>query len=158
MKSLLSAKLGIVAIFVVILAILASKAGSKYYQGRYFNCESDLVIHAKDARLEMSLAYYLQGDSGMALLKGTIIKGDKIASVSRKNYFKINRNNAGYLHLVTTQAISSPSDESLTTDLNLYLPNFYSMKDASMDYFIHKQGEAYVFSTGYMPSFYCVKS
>lgn len=158
MKSLLSAKMGIVAITVVILVIIGIRVGNKYYHKRYFNCEANLIVHAKDARLNMSLAFYLQGDSGMAILKGTMTKNNRITRISRKNYFKINRNSAGYLNLVTTQAISSPSDEALTTDINHYLPGFYSMKDASMDYFVHKQGDAFVFSTGYMPSFYCVKN
>ncbi|AKG69056.1 hypothetical protein [Serratia fonticola] len=158
MKSLLSAKMGIIAITVVILVIIGIRVGNKYYHERYFNCEANLIVHAKDARLDMSLAFYLQGDSGMAILKGTITKDNRVTSISRKNYFKINRNSAGYLNLVTTQAISSPSDEALTTDINHYLPDFYSMKDASMDYFVHKQGDAFVFSTGYLPSFYCVKN
>lgn len=158
MKSLLSAKMGIIAITVVILVIIGIRVGNKYYHERYFNCEANLIVHAKDARLDMSLAFYLQGDSGMAILKGTITKDNRVTSISRKNYFKINRNSAGYLNLVTTQAISSPSDEALTTDINHYPPDFYSMKDASMDYFVHKQGDAFVFSTGYLPSFYCVKN
>lgn len=142
----------LLALLIIILAI-----GYNSYHRDYYTCESDLIIHAQDARIEASVTYYFQGKKGVSLLKGAIIKGEKVTTISRKNHFRINKNDKGYLHLVTTQTLTAPSDEAAVQDLQRYLPDFYFTKNASRDFVIHKQGDGLVFSTGYMPAFYCVK-
>lgn len=106
----------------------------------------------------MMWSYTFQGDNDIAILKGTLKQGAKATHVSRKNDFTFMHEN-GFYHLKSTSAIISPADNSDTEEVARYLPRFYLHQGMIFDFEAYPIGrEGFVFSTGYVPSFFCARS
>lgn len=124
----------------------------------HFSCDAILQVHKEDVELSLALNYSFQGDNGIAVLKGTLKQGTKVTNVSRKNYFTFMYEN-GFYHLKSTSAIISPADNSDTEEVARYLPRFYLQQGMIFDFEAYPIGrEGFVFSTGYVPSFFCARS
>ncbi|CAM4237446.1 hypothetical protein [Serratia silvae] len=127
------------------------------YQQTHFSCEALLVIDKDDAELALAFNFILQGNDGIATLKGNLRQGDKTTGVSRKSYFTFNQKE-GLYHLQSTSTVTTPADNSKTEDIARYLPLFYLQPGLKFDFTVYPVSEAgYVFSTGQVPSFYCAR-
>ncbi|MFV8987796.1 hypothetical protein [Serratia fonticola] len=147
----------VLTLFSLLFLLLALGAYRLYsqYQQTHFNCEAMLLVHKDDVELALMVNFIFQGNHGIASLKGTLKQGDKTTSVSRKNYFDFNQMKQVY-HLKSISAVSTPADNSNTTDLARYLPLFYLEPGLKFDFTAYPASkEGYVFSTGQVPSFYC---
>ncbi|CAI1011029.1 hypothetical protein [Serratia fonticola] len=128
------------------------------HQHTHFNCDAILQVYKDDVVLSLAFNYQFQGDSGIAILKGTLKQGAKITNVSRKNHFTFDYEN-GFYHLKSTSVIVSPADNSDTEEVAHYLPRFYLQPGMIFDFSVYPIGsKGVVFSTGYVPSFYCARS
>ncbi len=151
--------LGVSALFSLLAILVAMGAYPLYheYQLTHFNCDSMLLVHKDDAQLAMAFSFNIQGNRGIALLKGTLKQGDKVSYISRKNYFSF-RQKQGVFHLNSVSTVTSPADNTDTEELARFLPRFYLQQGLKFDFGIYRAGqEGYVFSTGYVPSLYCAR-
>ncbi|MFI8416172.1 hypothetical protein ACQKDS_06895 [Serratia sp. NPDC078593] len=143
---------------ILLLGIIVTIHSYDRYQRTHLNCDAMLVVSKDDAELSLALNYTLRGDSGIATLKGTLKKGSQITNISRKNYFAFSQEKNFY-HLTSLSTVVSPADNSDTQELMRYLPRFYLQKGLKFDFIIKPVAkEGYIFSTGYVPSFYCTRN
>lgn len=128
------------------------------YRHTHFSCDAILQVHKDDVILSLAFSYTFQGDNGIAIVEGTLKQGTKVTNVSRKNHFTFDYEN-GFYHLKSTSAIVSPADNSDTEEVAHYLPRFYLQQGMIFDFSGYPIGrKGVVFSTGYVPSFFCARS
>lgn len=152
-----------IGVFVLISWLFFCQAKGVYqlytqYRHTHFNCDAILQVYKDDVVLSLAFSYQFQGDNGIAIMKGTLKQGAKVTNVSRKNHFTFDYEN-GFYHLKSTSAIVSPADNSDTEEVARYLPRFYLQQGMIFDFSVYPIGrKGFVFSTGYVPSFYCARS
>jgi hypothetical protein len=149
--------LGVFTLLSSLSFLLAMGAYRLYvqYQQTHFSCDTMLVVHKDNAELALVINFIFQGNNGIAFLKGSLKQGDKVTSLSRKNYFSFKHKKELY-HLKSVSTVTSPADNSNTEEIAHYLPRFYLQQGLKFDFSVYPAGrEGYVFSTGYVPSFYC---
>lgn len=128
------------------------------YQQTHFSCDTMLVVHHEEAELALAIGFIFRGNNGIVSLKGTLHQGSRVTNVSRKSYFTFNQSK-GFYQLNSILAVTTPADNSKAKDIAHYLPPFYLQKGLKFEFMVYpvdKQG--FVFSTGYVPSFYCSQS
>lgn len=153
------------SIFIILIAIILFSfsamigsfliRGFKSWRDMNFICDANLNVHQKDMNLTVIISYYINNNSGYTMIKGKLNKNGHIYYVSRKNTFKFHKNQ----NLIFAESISvdkSPGDNAESADLERILPPFYIIKNKKFEFSIYHQGwNGYIFSTGYVPSFYC---
>jgi hypothetical protein len=123
-----------------------------------FSCDTVMVVRKDNAELALAMNYIFRNDNGIVVLKGTLKQGNKITDVSRKNYFAFTHEK-GLYHLKSSLTVTSPADNTKTEELANYLPKFYLQEGLQTDFIVHHiDSTGYVFSTGYVPSFYCKRN
>lgn len=147
----------IAAVFFVLCIFLGTTFTSIIFKWReeHFVCDTNLVVEKEDKSLSVAISYFINGSSGIAVLKGNLKVNDKGYSISRRSYFTLEKEQ-GLIHVKSTLAAATPADNAPLSELDKVLPQFYLKKDKKMDFSIYYQGwGGYIFSTGYVPSFYC---
>ncbi|MBJ2116417.1 MULTISPECIES: hypothetical protein [Proteus] len=130
---------------------------SSSWRKNNFSCDANVVMVNQDYRLTMAITYFIESEHGIAVLKGELAKGENSYHLSRKTYFNTN-NFQNLTNLTSTLSIKTPADNVPNTELQKILPPFYLDKDKKLDFRIYPQGwRGYVFSTGYVPAFYCTR-
>lgn len=125
---------------------------------KVFSCDTVMVVRKSNVELALAINYLFRNDNGIVVLKGTLKQGDKVTNVSRKNYFTFTHER-GLYHLKSSLTVTSPADDSQTEAVANVLPKFYLQKGLQTDFMIYRvDNTGYVFSTGYVPSFYCQRS
>jgi hypothetical protein len=149
----------ICALAVSIVFIMLGKwllTGVGYWRDAHFSCDTKLIIKKKDDTVSLVMTYFLNGDNGFVVIKGQLERENRQYNVSRQTYFTM-RKTGDLLHVKSTLTIKTPAgDDALTSDLKNILPAFYLEKDMILEITVDQQGwNGYLFSTGYIPSFYC---
>ncbi|MFV8981029.1 hypothetical protein [Serratia fonticola] len=146
---------------IVITFIMLGKwlfTGLGYWRDTHFSCDAKLIVKKEGETVSLAMTYFLNGDNGFVVIKGQLNKEQRQYNVSRKTYF-IMRKTGHLLHVKSTLAVKTPADSALMSDLKNVLPVFYLDKDMRMEMAVDRQGwNGYLFSTGYVPSFYCRRS
>jgi hypothetical protein len=138
-----------------------------FFAGRYLSnafidwrqsnlaCDAAFVVHGKKQRLSLMLRYVISGRQGIVTMKGQLEKDGEMTSVSRKSYFKIQRSHNRIL-ATARRSLIMPGDRASEQALAQLLPAFYLRNDLKIEFSIYPQRPGgYIFSTGYVPSFYC---
>ncbi|WP_261289093.1 hypothetical protein [Serratia fonticola] len=129
--------------------------GIGYWRDTHFSCDTMLIVKKKDDAVSLAMTYFLNGDNGFVVIKGKLDKEKSQYNVSRKTYFIV-RKTGELLHVKSILTVKTPADNALMPDLKDILPVFYLEKDIKMEITVEPQGwNGYLFSTGYVPSFYC---
>ena len=114
-----------------------------------------MVILSEKDTLSLSISYILDGNKGLVIMQGRLDDEKKRYNVSRKSYFSIKRNR-NIIQAQSYLSIQDITDNSPTEKLQKLLPPFYLSKDITMEFYMYHQGwNGYIFSTGYVPVFYC---
>ncbi|NBJ37181.1 hypothetical protein GE191_26390 [Serratia fonticola] len=153
-------RLRLFALLSLLLLLLVMGAYRLYaqYQQTHFNCDAMLRVHKDNAELALVIHFTFQGNNGIAFLKGTLKQDEEITNISRKNYFNFNKKDELY-HLKSISTVTSPADNSSAEEVARYLPRFYLQQGLKFDFSLYPAGWAgNIFSTGYVPSFYCSRS
>ncbi len=130
--------------------------GIGYWRDTHFSCDTKLIVKKKDDTISLVMTYFLNGDNGFVVIKGQLEREKRQYNVSRKTYFSM-RKTGDLLRVKSTLTIKTPAgDNALMSDLKNILPAFYLEKDMILEITVEPQGwNGYLFSTGYVPSFYC---
>lgn len=148
-------------IFIALLLILAGMLGKFVmlaitdWRDSHFECNAKLVVKKQNSVLSVVITYFMDKDHGIAVLKGELTKDDQMYSVSRKSHFLFDKTQ-NLTHVKSTLAIDTPADNAPLKELKELLPLFYLQSNIQMEFGIYPQGwNGYIFTTGYVPSFYC---
>ena len=132
--------------------------GVGYWRDAHFSCDTTLIVKKEDSEISLVMTYFLNGDNGFVVIKGQLEKEKRQYNVSRKTYFSMHKT-GHLLHVKSTLTVKTPADDALMPDLKDILPVFYLEKDIRMEIAVDRQGwNGYLFSTGYVPSFYCKRT
>lgn len=144
-----------------LLAVIAGRLlmiGVVAHRDAYFSCDAKVVVVNGVSNLSLATSYFFEGDKGLVVFKGRMQQGEKIYNLSRKVLFNIN-SLQNISTLTSTQVDTSPADNTPEELLQLMLPAFFYHPKNNMEYTIYHQGwNGYIFSTGYVPLFYCRRS
>lgn len=127
----------------------------KMWSQNHFSCNSNFVVIKENKKLSIMVFYNFFGDNGMVSIKGNLKENEETYSVSRTSYFSLSLNNGLYNAFSNSIAVS-PADTASIILLSEMLPPFYIKKNNKLDFTISRDGfDGYIFSTGFLPSFYC---
>jgi|GEM_PF-4679482 len=120
-----------------------------------FVCDTNFIAQREDTKLSVVMSYYMKKDHGYTIIKGTLFHDGKEYNISRKNIFTFHTSQ----NLVYATSISvdkTPADNVTPAVLRGIIPDFYFINNKEIQFSIYYQGwDGYIFSTGYVPSFYC---
>ncbi|ELW9553339.1 hypothetical protein SIP08_004949 [Klebsiella aerogenes] len=154
-KSLLSLSLTVLLFFVAVISGRLLMMGVVAHRDTYFSCDAKIVVANGINTLALATTYFFEGNKGLVIFKGRLQLGDNSYNVSRKVLFNTN-SLQNMSTLTSTQVDTSPADNTPTELLQLMLPAFFYQKNNNMEYTIYHQGwNDFIFSTGYVPLFYC---
>lgn len=157
MTSKIKSKYLIATVFLLLFVCVGGFLSSVFFEWRESNlvCDTNLVVDRENKSLSVAISYFIKGASGIAVLKGNLKTQNKDYSVSRRSYFTLKKEQ-GLVHVKSTLSTTTPADSAPLSELEKLLPQFYLKSDKNMDFKIYYQGfNGYIFSTGYVPSFYC---
>lgn len=144
--------------FIILLTIVLIKPVLSLYSSSQeinLNCSANLSVIRNDSRLSIAIKYYINGDSGIINYQGILDDGKDIYDVSRTAYFTVS-NFTKMVNIRTNEITVSPADDTPDSKIKNLLPAAYLLKDQNLKFEIYKQkNSSYLFSTGYIPSFYC---
>ncbi|MCR1577044.1 MAG: hypothetical protein NQ108_21905 [Klebsiella aerogenes] len=143
---------------IFILSVIAGKlimSGINKYRETHFSCDANVVVLNKNNKLTMITTYFFEGDHGFVIIKGNLNHDDKTYNVSRKALFSIEKLQT-VLSLNSTHVDISPGDNAPSELIEQILPSFFYKTNKTFEYSIYPRGwDGLVFSTGYIPLFYC---
>ncbi len=121
-----------------------------------FSCTARYTTQMNDVQISAIIRFIFNNGDGIATLDGSMIDGPgPQKTVSRKVLFKYQRENTSYF-LTTTNAITQLDDDSNTDELKKNIPDFYLMKDGTINFGIYPlKQKSYLFTTRKIPFFYC---
>ncbi|EFE96270.1 hypothetical protein [Serratia odorifera] len=123
-----------------------------------FSCTARYTTQMNDVQINSIIRFIFNDGDGIATLDGSMIDGPgPLKTVSRKVLFKYDRKNTSYF-LMTTNASVQLDDESNTDEMKKNVPDFYLIKDATINFDIYPlKQNSYLFTSRKIPSFYCTK-
>lgn len=129
--------------------------GMHHWRDNNFICDTKFIVKKSDYKLSIIMSYYIKQNREHVIFKGTMdYKGEKF-NVSRKNTFVFSKSQ-NLLYATSTSADKTPADNVSSNLLMGVIPDFYIQKNKKIEFKIYRQGwNGYIFSTGYVPSFYC---
>lgn len=146
------------SILFLLLAIVLGKfltLAITHWRDNHFECDATLVVKKENSTLSVVITYFMNKDHGISVLKGELVKDGQIYSVSRKSHFLFEKSQ-NLTYVKSTLAVDTPGDNAPLEELKKLLPLFYLQSNIQMEFGIYAQGwNGYIFTTGYVPSFYC---
>ncbi len=129
----------------------------EHWNRSYLNCDTKFVIVDGENVLSIAMSYFFSGNEGLLVYKGRFTFRDKSYNVSRNIAFKVLKWK-DLIRVESTSTGKTPVDNTPDNILDEILPSFYVRNNATMEFRIYSIAQdGYVFSTGYVPSFYCLK-
>lgn len=138
--------------FIIGLTLVTS---IQFWKNDNFVCDANLIVQKKSTKLSVVMSYYMNGERGYTIIKGFLNKDGDTFNISRKNTFNF-RTSQNLVYAISTSVDKTPADNAPSELLKDIIPEFYFVNDKKIEFSIYHQGEGgYIFSTGFVPSFYC---
>lgn len=157
----MKSKYQLITVFIIaMLALAAFFTKPMIYQYNiwkisHLTCDTHLSVIRDNARLSLMIKYYLDGKRGVVNYQGVLEDGERTYNVSRAVYLSVSE----YKNMVTVKSKEitvSPADNTPLQKLQGMFPAAYLEKNKNLKFEVYPQAsEGYIFSTGYIPSFYC---
>lgn len=129
----------------------------KYWSKSHFTCDANFVVVKDQKTLSVMISYNVSGANGVASIKGNLQIDKDIYNLSRTSHFSLKRVDDLYIAYSNLLSVL-PVDNTPPSLLQDMLPHFYFLKNQELSFYLIPEGHhGFIFTNGYVPSFFCEK-